>query len=119
MTKLSREAEELLARGHGGTPLTQEHRARLRRAILAQAAGVTVVTTVGSAAAWKSHGAKMAGAAALAVAVSGADVARAARMSDRPRNSLATLAVNPGGADPATPPSRASHDRLQSRRNNQ
>jgi hypothetical protein len=108
MTKLSRETEELLARGRGGTPLTPEHRARLRRAILAQAAGVTVVTSAGSAAAWKSLGAKIAGAAVLVAAVGGAGVAIGARMSDRPRNSLATLASNPGGADPAAPPAWAS-----------
>ncbi len=107
MTELSRETEQLLARGRGGTPLTPEHRARLRGAILAQAAGVTVVTSAGTAAAWKALGAKIAGAAVLVAAVGGAGVAIGARMSDRPRNSLATLAVKPGGADPATPSSWA------------
>jgi hypothetical protein len=107
MTKLSRETEELLARGRGGTPLTPEHRARLRRAILAQAAGVTVVTSAGTAAAWKSLGAKIAGAAVLVAAVGGAGAAIGAGMSDRPRNSLATLAMKSGGAYPATPPSWA------------
>jgi hypothetical protein len=88
MSKLSRETVSLLERGRGGTPLTPAHRARLKGAILAKAAGGAVVTTATSAAAWTSGAAKIAGALLLVAAATGAGVAIGARVVDRRAQSL-------------------------------
>jgi hypothetical protein len=108
MTELSRETEALLARGRAGTPLTPEHQARLKGAILARAMGVAVVTTTTSAVARTSLGAKTIGAVVLVAAVGGAGAAMGARMSNWTQPTPAVLAVNRGEAAPAMPPSRAS-----------
>src|SRR5262249_52734117 len=59
VSKLSRETQELLARGREGEPLSAAHRGRLKRAVLAQVAAASVTTTTATAAAWSSFGAKV------------------------------------------------------------
>jgi hypothetical protein len=90
MSKLSRETEALLERGRAGTPLTPAHRARLRGAILARAAGAAVVTSAASAAAWTSLGTKIVGALVLVVAAGAAGVALGSRVPNRSFPSPAT-----------------------------
>jgi hypothetical protein len=101
MSKLSRETEALLERGRAGTPLTPAHRARLRGAILARAAGAAVVTSAASAAAWTSLGTKIGGALGLVVAVGAAGVALGSRVPNRSSPSPATVAATSGAGDRA------------------
>jgi hypothetical protein len=100
MSKLSRETEALLERGRAGTPLTPAHRARLRGAILARAAGAAVVTSAASAAAWTSLGTKIVGALVLVVA-GAAGVALGSRVPHRSSPSPATVAATSGVGDQA------------------
>ena len=43
MTELSRETEELLARGREGTPMPEARRGRLKKAVLAQIGAASLV----------------------------------------------------------------------------
>jgi hypothetical protein len=99
MSELSRETEALLDRGRAGTPMTPAHRARLRGAVLAKAAGAAVVTSAASAAAWTSLGAKIVGAFVLVVAAGGAGVALGNRA---PHRSLTAVAAALGAVDQTT-----------------
>ena len=107
MSELSRETEELLERGRGGTPLTPAHRARLRGAILAKATGVAVVATATSASAWTSLGAKIVGAALLVATVGGAGAAIGMRISV-PTPAPSAMLANPVATDQGTPPASKS-----------
>ena len=106
MSELSRETEALLDRGRAGTPMTPAHRARLRGAVLAKAAGAAVVTSAASAAAWTSLGAKIVGAFVLVVAAGGAGVALGNRA---PHRSLTAVAAASGAVDQATCATRRSY----------
>jgi hypothetical protein len=83
MSKLSRETEALIERGREGAPLAPAHRARLKRAILARAAGGAVVMTATSAAAWTSFGARIVSGLVLVGAAIGAGAALSARAPAR------------------------------------
>jgi hypothetical protein len=52
MSNLGPDARKLLARGRAGEPLSPERNARLKRAVLAQVAGATVLTASATASAW-------------------------------------------------------------------
>ena len=54
MTELSRETDNLLDEGRAGEALDAVHKARLRRAVLAQVAAASIVATTSTAAAWTS-----------------------------------------------------------------
>jgi hypothetical protein len=61
MSELSRETDELLERGRVGESLAPHDRARLKRAVLAQVAGVSILATTSTAAAWTTVAAKVVG----------------------------------------------------------
>jgi hypothetical protein len=65
MSELSRETDALLERGRDGESLAPHDRARLKRALLAQVAGVSVVATTSTAAAWTAVAAKVVGVVVL------------------------------------------------------
>jgi len=65
MSELSRETDALLERGREGESLAPHDRARLKRALLAQVAGVSVVATTSTAAAWTTVAAKVIGVAVI------------------------------------------------------
>jgi hypothetical protein len=70
MSELSRETDALLERGRDGESLAPHDRARLKRALLAQVAGVSVVATTSTAAAWTTTvAAKVVGAVVLVSSV--------------------------------------------------
>jgi len=109
MSELSRETEALLDRGRAGTPMTPAHRARLRGAVLAKAAGAAVATSAASAAAWTSLGTKIVGAFVLVVAAGGAGVALGNRAPHRSPPSLTAVAAASGAVDQATCATRRSY----------
>lgn len=73
MSELSRETQELLEAGRHPPALAPAHRARLKKAIVAQVAGASIAATT-TAAAWTTLGAKLVGGVVL-VAATGAAVA--------------------------------------------
>jgi hypothetical protein len=103
MSELSRETEALLDRGRAGMPMTPAHRARLRGAILAKAAGAA------SAAAWTSLGTKIVGAFVLVVAAGGAGGALRNRVPNRSPPSLPAVAAASAAVDQATYATRGSY----------
>jgi hypothetical protein len=106
MTGLSRETEALLERGRRGRSLEPAHRARLKAAILAKAAGASVAATVTSAAAWTS-GVKILGAVVL-VAVTGAGIEVATGTWKSSTASRTTTSVAPRSASESAPKTPAS-----------
>jgi hypothetical protein len=93
MSKLSRDTQELIARGRGGPAIPNGERARLKRAVLAGiAAGSTAaVTTATATATWISVAAKIGGMATLAgVVVVGVGIGKShvGRTYEAPRAGL-------------------------------
>jgi len=74
MSELSRETDALLRQGRDGESLSPGDRTRLKRAVLAQAAAVSVVATTSSAAAWTTVAAKVIGVVVVVGSVAGAAV---------------------------------------------
>ena len=72
MSELTRETDALLRQGREGEALSPGDRTRLKRAVLAQAAAVSVVATTSTAAAWTTVAAKVIGVVVVVGSVAGA-----------------------------------------------
>jgi hypothetical protein len=114
MSELSKETDALLAKGRGGEALGGQHKARLKRAVLSQIAGATVVATTSTAAAWTTAtAAKVIGAVVIVGSVAGGIAAvvpaRSAPVKTTMHASVATVAraETAPRSVPAAPPAVA------------